>query len=189
MEGAGRATPTGASSARAGGQIGLEGATGLRVELVESVRREADEGALRRSVVLRAARPRGMPTSFRTPVVRSAARDELESRARATPEIVGEAERRHGRNGRAVRDPELPADEWKAQTTEVDPERAAGVEARRATGGLGERGRGGRGPYRDAEAEGRPRGCASPERAASIVIRTSQPNPAATGKRRGPRRR
>ena len=48
---------------------------------------------------------------------------------RTAPQIVGQAERGNGRNGRAVRHAHLPTDEWQAQAVEVDPERPAGIDA------------------------------------------------------------
>src|SRR6266542_6762902 len=46
----------------------------------------------------------------------------------ATPEIVGKADCRDRRDGRTVREPDLPADERQPQAAEVQPERATGVE-------------------------------------------------------------
>ena len=109
-------------------QIRLQRATGTRVELVERVRREADEQ--RSGDPPRREQPDRGDADQLEDAGRPAAREVCAKAAlRAAPEIVGQAERRNGGDGGAVRHAHLPADERQAQAMEVDAERPAGIDA------------------------------------------------------------
>jgi hypothetical protein len=68
------------------------------------------------------------PDEFQHPGRSPAAKVGPKAALRPAPEIVGEAERCDRGHRRTVRHPHLPADEWKPRPTEVDAERAAGIE-------------------------------------------------------------